>query len=150
PGSDQPERQEYKFTSAVGRGLINLDILANNGNDASIIIENEDDSESISESESISASESLSESESLSASESQSESESISTSESLSESESLSASEYLSESESLSVSESLSESESLIDYLNGQISAYGEELGIPTPINTLLTHQIHQLEMKIM
>ncbi|MBF0748898.1 ketopantoate reductase family protein [Mammaliicoccus lentus] len=37
-----------------------------------------------------------------------------------------------------------------IDYLNGQISAYGEELGIPTPINTLLTHQIHQLEMKIM
>ena len=37
-----------------------------------------------------------------------------------------------------------------IDYLNGQISAYGEELGISTPINTLLTHQIHQLEMKIM
>ena len=35
-----------------------------------------------------------------------------------------------------------------IDYLNGQIAKYGEALQIPTPVNTMLTHQIHQLEMK--
>ncbi|WP_176723002.1 hypothetical protein, partial [Staphylococcus equorum] len=116
PESDQPGRQEYNFSSAAGSGLINLDLLANSGNETSIVIENEEDSESISESESLSTSESLSESESLSTSESLSESESLSTSESLSEveSESLSTSESLSEveSESLSTSESLSEVES--------------------------------------
>lgn len=36
-----------------------------------------------------------------------------------------------------------------IDYLNGQIAAYGKELNIPTPLNTLITHLIHELEMKI-
>ena len=35
-----------------------------------------------------------------------------------------------------------------IDYLNGQISNYGKELGIPTPINDMITHLIHQLETK--
>ncbi|AWI43339.1 hypothetical protein BJG88_00320 [Staphylococcus nepalensis] len=35
-----------------------------------------------------------------------------------------------------------------IDYLNGQIAEYGEELGIETPVDKMLTHQIHQLEMK--
>lgn len=35
-----------------------------------------------------------------------------------------------------------------IDYLNGQISKYGKDLNVPTPINDMLTHQIHQLEMK--
>ncbi|SUK04743.1 2-dehydropantoate 2-reductase [Staphylococcus agnetis] len=34
-----------------------------------------------------------------------------------------------------------------VDYLNGQISKYGHELGIPTPSNDMLTHLIHQLEM---
>ncbi|UEX90280.1 ketopantoate reductase family protein [Staphylococcus ratti] len=34
-----------------------------------------------------------------------------------------------------------------IDYLNGQISAYGREFGIPTPNNDMLLHLIHQLEM---
>ncbi|NJH68807.1 ketopantoate reductase family protein [Staphylococcus agnetis] len=34
-----------------------------------------------------------------------------------------------------------------VDYLNGQISKYGHELGIPTPNNDMLTHLIHQLEM---
>lgn len=33
-----------------------------------------------------------------------------------------------------------------IDYLNGQIAAYGKEFNIPTPINTMLTHLVHQLE----
>lgn len=36
-----------------------------------------------------------------------------------------------------------------IDYLNGQIVEYGKELDIPTPNNELITHMIHQLEMKI-
>ena len=36
-----------------------------------------------------------------------------------------------------------------IDYLNGQIVEYGKELDIPTPSNELITHMIHQLEMKI-
>ena len=35
-----------------------------------------------------------------------------------------------------------------IDYLNGRISTYGAELGIPTPTNDLLTHLVHQLELK--
>lgn len=35
-----------------------------------------------------------------------------------------------------------------VDYLNGQISQYGRELGIPTPNNDILTHLIHQLETK--
>lgn len=35
-----------------------------------------------------------------------------------------------------------------IDYLNGQIAQYGRELGIATPNNEMLTHLIHQLEMK--
>ncbi|WP_420494056.1 2-dehydropantoate 2-reductase [Macrococcus psychrotolerans] len=35
-----------------------------------------------------------------------------------------------------------------IDYLNGQIAKYGDELGIETPTNDLITHLIHQLEMK--
>ncbi|ARQ05797.1 Ketopantoate reductase [Macrococcoides canis] len=35
-----------------------------------------------------------------------------------------------------------------IDYLNGQIAKYGDELGIETPANDLITHLIHQLEMK--
>lgn len=35
-----------------------------------------------------------------------------------------------------------------IDYLNGQIAKYGDELGIDTPANDLITHMIHQLEMK--
>lgn len=35
-----------------------------------------------------------------------------------------------------------------IDYLNGQIAKYGKELGIATPANELITHLIHQLEMK--
>lgn len=34
-----------------------------------------------------------------------------------------------------------------VDYLNGQISAYGREFGIGTPNNDMLTHLIHQLEM---
>ncbi|RIN98738.1 2-dehydropantoate 2-reductase, partial [Mammaliicoccus sciuri] len=34
-----------------------------------------------------------------------------------------------------------------VDYLNGQISAYGREFGISTPNNDMLTHLIHQLEM---
>ena len=33
-----------------------------------------------------------------------------------------------------------------IDYLNGQIAKYGQALDIATPINQMLTHQIHQLE----
>lgn len=33
-----------------------------------------------------------------------------------------------------------------IDYLNGQIVKYGQELDIATPINQMLTYQIHQLE----
>ncbi|QZZ03619.1 ketopantoate reductase family protein [Staphylococcus arlettae] len=36
-----------------------------------------------------------------------------------------------------------------IDYLNGQIAAYGQEFNIPTPSNTMLTHLIHQLETKL-
>ncbi|PHK50117.1 ketopantoate reductase family protein [Staphylococcus edaphicus] len=36
-----------------------------------------------------------------------------------------------------------------IDYLNGQISTYGKEFDVPTPINTMLTHLIHQLESKL-
>ncbi|MCA2503669.1 ketopantoate reductase family protein [Staphylococcus xylosus] len=36
-----------------------------------------------------------------------------------------------------------------IDYLNGQIAAYGKEFNIPTPINTMLTHLVHQLESKL-
>ncbi|EKH2261052.1 2-dehydropantoate 2-reductase [Staphylococcus pseudintermedius] len=35
-----------------------------------------------------------------------------------------------------------------IDYLNGQIAKYGRELGIATPNNEMLTHLIHELEMK--
>lgn len=35
-----------------------------------------------------------------------------------------------------------------IDYLNGQIAAYGKENNIPTPLNLMVTHLIHQLEMK--
>ncbi|MDN8988805.1 ketopantoate reductase C-terminal domain-containing protein, partial [Staphylococcus aureus] len=35
------------------------------------------------------------------------------------------------------------------DYLNGQISAYGKELNITTPINTMLTHLVHQLESNL-
>ncbi|QLK86862.1 ketopantoate reductase family protein [Staphylococcus sp. 17KM0847] len=35
-----------------------------------------------------------------------------------------------------------------VDYLNGQISQYGREANIPTPNNDMLTHLIHQLEMK--
>ncbi len=71
------------------------------------------ESESLSESQSISESESLSESQSISESESLSESQSISESESLSESQSISESESLSESQSISESESLSESQSI-------------------------------------
>lgn len=36
-----------------------------------------------------------------------------------------------------------------VDYLNGQIAAYGQEVNIPTPRNTMLTHLIHQLETKL-
>lgn len=36
-----------------------------------------------------------------------------------------------------------------IDYLNGQIVDYGKSLGIATPNNELITHMIHQLEMKL-
>ncbi|MBI5974823.1 ketopantoate reductase family protein [Staphylococcus canis] len=36
-----------------------------------------------------------------------------------------------------------------IDYLNGQIAAYGKEVNVPTPLNEMITHLIHQLEMKI-
>lgn len=36
-----------------------------------------------------------------------------------------------------------------IDYLNGQIVEYGKSLGIATPNNELITHIIHQLEMKL-
>ncbi|QHW36189.1 2-dehydropantoate 2-reductase [Staphylococcus ursi] len=35
-----------------------------------------------------------------------------------------------------------------VDYLNGQIAKYGRELGIATPNNEMLTHLIHELEMK--
>lgn len=35
-----------------------------------------------------------------------------------------------------------------IDYLNGKIAQYGKEVGVATPTNALLTHMIHQLEMK--
>lgn len=35
-----------------------------------------------------------------------------------------------------------------IDYLNGQIVSYGEEVNVPTPVNSMITHLIHQLEMK--
>ncbi|MDN6842941.1 MAG: 2-dehydropantoate 2-reductase, partial [Staphylococcus equorum] len=35
-----------------------------------------------------------------------------------------------------------------IDFLNGQIADYGSELGIPTPINKMMKHMIHQLENK--
>ncbi|PNZ39004.1 hypothetical protein CD150_13150, partial [Staphylococcus ureilyticus] len=35
-----------------------------------------------------------------------------------------------------------------IDFLNGQIADYGSELGVPTPINEMLKHMIHQLENK--
>lgn len=34
-----------------------------------------------------------------------------------------------------------------VDYLNGQIAKYGDELGIETPNNKLLTHLVHQLEL---
>ncbi|RXS02298.1 2-dehydropantoate 2-reductase [Staphylococcus saprophyticus] len=33
-----------------------------------------------------------------------------------------------------------------IDFLNGQIARYGQKFDVPTPINQMLTHQIHQLE----
>ena len=36
-----------------------------------------------------------------------------------------------------------------VDYLNGQIAAYGQAANIPTPRNTMLTHLIHQLETKL-
>ena len=36
-----------------------------------------------------------------------------------------------------------------IDYLNGQIAAYGKTFNIPTPINAMLTHLVHQLESKL-
>ncbi|PTH63283.1 ketopantoate reductase family protein, partial [Staphylococcus arlettae] len=36
-----------------------------------------------------------------------------------------------------------------VDYLNGQIAAYGQEANIPTSHNTMLTHLIHQLETKL-
>lgn len=36
-----------------------------------------------------------------------------------------------------------------VDYLNGQIAAYGKEVNVPTPLNLMITHLIHQLEMKI-
>lgn len=36
-----------------------------------------------------------------------------------------------------------------VDYLNGQIAAYGQAANIPTPHNTMLTHLIHQLETKL-
>ena len=36
-----------------------------------------------------------------------------------------------------------------VDYLNGQIAAYGQEVNIPTPRNTMLTQMIHQLETKL-
>ncbi|MGV3128062.1 ketopantoate reductase family protein [Staphylococcus simulans] len=36
-----------------------------------------------------------------------------------------------------------------IDYLNGQVAAYGQALNVPTPLNAMITHLIHQLEMKI-
>ncbi|PTI79630.1 2-dehydropantoate 2-reductase [Staphylococcus succinus] len=35
-----------------------------------------------------------------------------------------------------------------IDYLNGQIVKYGKAVSIPTPNNEMLTHMIHQLELK--
>ncbi|MFC3900930.1 MULTISPECIES: 2-dehydropantoate 2-reductase [Staphylococcaceae] len=35
-----------------------------------------------------------------------------------------------------------------VDYLNGKISEYGKEYGIKTPNNDMITHLIHQLEMK--
>ncbi|OEL04543.1 2-dehydropantoate 2-reductase [Staphylococcus succinus] len=35
-----------------------------------------------------------------------------------------------------------------IDYLNGQIVKYGKAVGISTPNNEMLTHMIHQLELK--
>lgn len=35
-----------------------------------------------------------------------------------------------------------------VDYLNGQISKYGKEVGVATPNNDLITHLVHQLEMK--
>lgn len=35
-----------------------------------------------------------------------------------------------------------------VDYLNGKIAEYGKELTIKTPNNDLITHLIHQLEMK--
>lgn len=34
-----------------------------------------------------------------------------------------------------------------VDYLNGQIEAYGEQVGIPTPTNAMLKHLVHQLEL---
>ncbi|MDT3960093.1 2-dehydropantoate 2-reductase [Staphylococcus kloosii] len=34
-----------------------------------------------------------------------------------------------------------------IDFLNGQIAKYGKELNIPTPLNEMLTHQVHELEL---
>ena len=36
-----------------------------------------------------------------------------------------------------------------IDYLNGQIAAYGKTFNISTPINAMLTHLVHQLESKL-
>ena len=35
-----------------------------------------------------------------------------------------------------------------VDYLNGQICAYGKTVGVATPVNEMITHLIHQLEMK--
>ena len=35
-----------------------------------------------------------------------------------------------------------------VDYLNGQIVEYGKAFDIPTPNNEMLTHLVHQLEMK--
>lgn len=34
-----------------------------------------------------------------------------------------------------------------IDFLNGQIAKYGKDLNISTPLNTMLTHQVHELEL---
>lgn len=34
-----------------------------------------------------------------------------------------------------------------IDFLNGQIAKYGKDLNIPTPLNEMLTHQVHELEL---
>lgn len=34
-----------------------------------------------------------------------------------------------------------------IDFLNGQIAKYGKDLNISTPLNEMLTHQVHELEL---